>query len=174
MSCEARTQKMGFTDIGFEGPFVDDLIHDCDKTYKDVELRDMEQTMLTVLDFKVSFPTAVQFIRKYPFARKQVEYLALYLVELALLDCTLQYPPEQMAQAAIFIATSVTQTAADRVTDVGAAPFTERALINTIYRLWTLGGGKQKAIKQKYEKLKRCGVAKMEIPSLNSLLESEK
>ncbi|KAK4784530.1 hypothetical protein SAY86_018898 [Trapa natans] len=89
-------------------PVVGDLILISDKAYTRGEVLEMESLMLNSLQFNMSLPTPYVFMRRFLKAAesdKKLEWLAYYMMELALVEYEmLKYPPSLLAAAAIFTA----------------------------------------------------------------------
>ncbi|CAE8629522.1 unnamed protein product, partial [Polarella glacialis] len=88
-------------------PQIHEFVYVTDKTYTKEEVIRMEVLMLTVLDFKICRPTAVQFLERYQRINGCTEAhrdLAQYLLELTLVDFKMvKYMPSHLAAAAILL-----------------------------------------------------------------------
>ncbi|KAJ0265381.1 Cyclin-B2-2 [Hirschfeldia incana] len=89
-------------------PVVEDLVLISDKAYTRNDVLDMEKTMLSTLQFNVSFPTQYPFLKRFlkaAQADKRCEMLASFLIELALVEYEmLRFQPSLLAATAVYTA----------------------------------------------------------------------
>ena len=88
-------------------PEINDFVYITDNAYSAAEIRQMELKILNTLNFNLSRPLPLHFLRRNSKAG-DVDVLqhtvAKYLVELALLEYDLaHYPPSLMAAASLFL-----------------------------------------------------------------------
>jgi len=86
-------------------PDVDDLVRLTDNTYKYADVLEMELTILHLLDFDLSMPTACVFLNRFLKLvdfDKQLEQMCRYLIDLSLTDSLMVLvPPSKLAAAAL-------------------------------------------------------------------------
>jgi len=87
-------------------PEITDFIKVCD-AYSKNEILKMEKTILKTLDFNLSFPLPLHFLRRFSkaaYADQEIHTLAKYLMELGLLDyeCS-TWKPSQLAAASLYL-----------------------------------------------------------------------
>ncbi|KAJ2713178.1 G2/mitotic-specific cyclin, partial [Coemansia spiralis] len=89
-------------------PHVDDFAFLAGNCYSVAEIRNTEVFMLRVLDFDMSFPSPMTFLRRVSKAEQynmQTRTVAKYLMEVSLIDHRFMlYPPSQIAAAGICLA----------------------------------------------------------------------
>lgn len=89
-------------------PVVEDLILICDRAYTTQEVLQMEKLMVNTFNFNLSFPTPYVFMRRFlkvAQSDRRLELLSFFMIELCLVEYEmLQFPPSQLAAAAIFTA----------------------------------------------------------------------
>lgn len=89
-------------------PMVQDLVHICDGGYTKNDILHAEEMILKTLDYKISVPTANAFLARYIKAGEldtKATNMAKYILETTLLSYNLmQFPPSQLAAAAVMIA----------------------------------------------------------------------
>ncbi len=89
-------------------PEVQDFIYITAKAYTQEDVLKMERLMLVSLDFNLSTPTPVHFLRRFSKAARsdsKIHTLSKYLIELSLLEYKmLEYLPSITAAAAVYIA----------------------------------------------------------------------
>eukprot|EP00274_Cyanoptyche_gloeocystis_P006812 CAMPEP_0196652776 /NCGR_PEP_ID=MMETSP1086-20130531/2201_1 /TAXON_ID=77921 /ORGANISM="Cyanoptyche gloeocystis , Strain SAG4.97" /LENGTH=399 /DNA_ID=CAMNT_0041983547 /DNA_START=72 /DNA_END=1271 /DNA_ORIENTATION=- len=93
-------------------PEVRDFVYISDKAYTREEILEMESTMLNVLGFNLSVPTALMFLPRFfkvaGLEKKEIQELTNYLVELTLQDYKyLKYVPSHLAAASLYLALKV-------------------------------------------------------------------
>ncbi|KAK4724311.1 hypothetical protein R3W88_027090 [Solanum pinnatisectum] len=93
-------------------PHVEDFCYITDNTYTREEVVNMERDLLSFLNFEISSPTTITFLRifikaaqdNFPFLTLQFEFLSCYLAELSLLDYScVRFLPSMTAASAIFL-----------------------------------------------------------------------
>jgi len=88
-------------------PKISDLVYICDKAYTKHEILEMEMAVLTVLEFQLRVPTAVQFLDRFGKVNgctEQHRQLAQYLSELALPEIKMiRFTPSHLAAASIYL-----------------------------------------------------------------------
>lgn len=93
-------------------PEVRDFVHISDNAYPREEILKMERLMLTTLDFNLSTPTPLHFLRRFSKAARsdsRTHTLSKYLTELTLVEYKmLDFLPSQIAAAAVYIARRMT------------------------------------------------------------------
>ncbi|XP_022059729.2 G2/mitotic-specific cyclin-B1 [Acanthochromis polyacanthus] len=92
-------------------PEISDFAYVTDKAYTTAQIRDMEMTILRVLNFKLGRPLPLQFLRRaskiYEVTAEQ-HTLAKYLLELTMVDYEMaHFPPSLMASAALALTLKV-------------------------------------------------------------------
>ena len=89
-------------------PSIQNFIYMADGGYTDDEILKAEQYVLQVLDFNLSFPNPMNFLRRVSKADQydiQVRTVAKYLLEISLVDHRfLVYPPSLVAAAGMYFA----------------------------------------------------------------------
>ncbi|XP_058724829.1 cyclin-A2-2-like isoform X2 [Vicia villosa] len=94
-------------------PPLEEFVTITDNTYSKKEILKMEKEVLNVLQFQLSVPTIKTFLRRfihaaqssYKVAYPELEFMANYLAELALVEYSLlQYRPSKIAASAVFLA----------------------------------------------------------------------
>ncbi|XP_067289502.1 cyclin-A1 [Pseudorasbora parva] len=157
-------------------PEVEELVYITDDTYSKAQLLRMEQTLLRVLAFDMTAPTAHEFLQQYgleePICARTAS-LAQYLSELSLLEVEpfLQFLPSKMAAAAFCLAN---YTLNGDLWPESLYAFTGYSLsvigpcLKALHKLHLSAQSRpQQAIQEKYKSSKFCGVSLMEpVPSL--------
>lgn len=89
-------------------PHVQNFVHVADDGFKDTEILSAERFVLATLDYDLSYPNPMNFLRRISKADNydiQTRTLGKYLLEIACLDHRfLKYPPSQVAAAAMYLA----------------------------------------------------------------------
>ncbi|XP_015596882.1 cyclin-A2 [Cephus cinctus] len=90
-------------------PDVGEFVYITDDTYTKKQVLRMEHLILRVLSFDLTVPTPLAFLMYYCISNNQsdkVQYLAMYLCELSLLEADpyLQYLPSHLAASAVALA----------------------------------------------------------------------
>jgi len=151
-------------------PELQDFVFITDNAYTKQELLLMECTMLTALEFDVSFFTAVHFLdRLLPTVDNEVQRQVVeYLLELALVDVKMvKYPPSHLAAAALFLSNQLLATNAptwsvqlanlSRYTDTSLRPAVDelRGLLQAVSE------SSLQAVFKKYSRPEHHAVARM-------------
>eukprot|EP00002_Diphylleia_rotans_P022928 TRINITY_DN4500_c0_g1_i1.p1 TRINITY_DN4500_c0_g1~~TRINITY_DN4500_c0_g1_i1.p1 ORF type:complete len:446 (-),score=97.65 TRINITY_DN4500_c0_g1_i1:122-1459(-) len=93
-------------------PSVLDFVNFCDNAYSRANILEMEAQMLNTLDFNVTHPTPIYFLRRFVKAADgdtELKHLACYFMELTMLDAEmLRYTPSQIAAASLYLANQLT------------------------------------------------------------------
>ncbi|KAJ2068522.1 G2/mitotic-specific cyclin [Coemansia sp. S155-1] len=88
-------------------PHIDDFVYLAGNSYTAKEILNTEVFILTVLEFDMSYPNPMTFLRRVSKAEDynmQTRTVAKYLMEICLVDHRLmQYPPSQIAAAGIYL-----------------------------------------------------------------------
>jgi len=94
-------------------PECNDFVFISDGAYTKEQILQMETTILNTLDFSLTTPSPLHFLRRYSKAGGSdytLHTLCKYLIELALIDIKLlKYVPSQIAAASVYIARLMTQ-----------------------------------------------------------------
>jgi G2/mitotic-specific cyclin 1/2 len=89
-------------------PHVQNFVHVADDGFKDTEILSAERFVLATLDYDLSYPNPMNFLRRISKADNydiQTRTLGKYLLEIGCLDHRfLKYPPSQVAAAAMYLA----------------------------------------------------------------------
>ncbi|EME50067.1 hypothetical protein DOTSEDRAFT_68804 [Dothistroma septosporum NZE10] len=89
-------------------PHVQNFVHVADDGFKDTEILSAERFILATLDYDLSYPNPMNFLRRISKADNydiQTRTLGKYLLEIGCLDHRfLEYPPSQVAAAAMYLA----------------------------------------------------------------------
>lgn len=89
-------------------PEVNDFVYISDGAYNKESILNMEQLMLSTLEFNLNAPSALHFLRRYSKAAGSdynIHTLCKYLIELAIMDIKLlKYPASSIAAASVYIA----------------------------------------------------------------------
>jgi G2/mitotic-specific cyclin 1/2 len=89
-------------------PHVSNFVHVADEGFKDSEILSAERFILTTLDYDLSYPNPMNFLRRISKADNydiQTRTLGKYLLEIGCLDHRfMKYPPSQIAAAAMYLA----------------------------------------------------------------------
>lgn len=93
-------------------PEVNDFIWITAKAYTHDEILKMERLILVTLDFELSIPTPLHFLRRYSKAARSdstIHTLSKYITEVSMVDYQLTgYRPSHIAAAAVYIARNMT------------------------------------------------------------------
>ncbi|XP_017153873.1 G2/mitotic-specific cyclin-B-like [Drosophila miranda] len=88
-------------------PAINDLVYFTEETYTAREIRLMELQILKTIDYNLSRPLPIQFLRRYSKAagtEVEQQAMAKYFVELAAMDYDLaSYKPSEIAAASLFL-----------------------------------------------------------------------
>lgn len=149
-----------------------------DNTYDQQQLVEMEATVLAVLEFQLSVPTAKTFQRRYlqaAAADEQLHYLAAFLLELTLMDeGMLAFLPSQLAAASVYLSHAmlgckpwdVTLAHYSRYKEYEVQPIAQEL---AFLHAKIISEGSFQAIKEKYTSEKLLNVAS--IPSCQKILQ---
>ena len=89
-------------------PHVQNFVHVADDGFKDTEILSAERFVLSTLDYDLSYPNPMNFLRRISKADNydiQTRTLGKYLLEIGCLDHRfLKYPPSQVAASAMYLA----------------------------------------------------------------------
>lgn len=88
-------------------PEIKDFVYVTDKAYTKEDILFMEGTILSVLDFNLTFTSSFRFMERYAhlseFDEKMV-MMARYLLEISLVECKmLKYSPSNLASSAVYL-----------------------------------------------------------------------
>eukprot|EP01125_Pyxidicula_operculata_P011290 TRINITY_DN3696_c0_g1_i2.p1 TRINITY_DN3696_c0_g1~~TRINITY_DN3696_c0_g1_i2.p1 ORF type:complete len:343 (-),score=92.45 TRINITY_DN3696_c0_g1_i2:193-1221(-) len=93
-------------------PECNDFVYISDGAYSKEQILKMEQLILNTLNFNLTAPSPLHFLRRYSKAANSdytMHTLCKYLIELALLDVKLlKYVPSEIAAASVYIARKMT------------------------------------------------------------------
>ncbi|KAL6068479.1 G2/mitotic-specific cyclin [Balamuthia mandrillaris] len=94
-------------------PLVDDWVYISANSFARKDLVRAEKALLTTLDWDLSYPSPLDFLRRFSKAARsdsRVHSLAKYLVELSLpIYAMLQWRPSQVAAASVYLARAMTR-----------------------------------------------------------------
>jgi len=89
-------------------PECNDFVYISDGAYTKTQILRMEQTVLNTLNFNLTYPSALHFLRRYSKAGSSdytLHTLCKYLIELMLIDVKLlKFPPSKVAAASVYLA----------------------------------------------------------------------
>jgi hypothetical protein len=92
-------------------PEVKDFVYIADNAYTSEQILSMEYNILKNLNFDVTTPSSMRFVDflcKYCHSESTVRYLALYIVELSLVEYKLlKYHPSLLAASAIYLSNKI-------------------------------------------------------------------
>ena len=95
-------------------PEINDFVYITDQAYTAAEIRQMELRMLRAIDFNLSRPLPLHFLRRNSKAGDvdvMQHTIAKYLLEIALVEYDLaHYPPSMMAAGALLLSLMVSET----------------------------------------------------------------
>ncbi|CAG8462745.1 12162_t:CDS:2, partial [Ambispora leptoticha] len=118
------------------GPSIKNFIFLSDGGYSEAEMLKAERYILQTLDFKLSYPSPMNFLRRISKADNyevNARTIAKYLLEVMLLDHRfLATPPSKAAAAALFLARYVIGNAEWHANLVHYSTYTEEELMSTI------------------------------------------
>lgn len=157
-------------------PEISDFAYVTDRAFTTAQIRDMEMTILRVLNFKLGRPLPLQFLRR---ASKICEVtaeqhtLAKYLLELTMVDYEMvHFPPSQMACAALALTLKILDAGEWDATLQHYMEYTPESLIPVMVHIAKNvvrvndGLTKHMAVKGKYSTSKQMRIAS--IPQLKS------
>jgi len=94
-------------------PECNDFVYISDGAYSKEQILNMEQLILNTLNFNLTHPSPLHFLRRYSKAAGSdytIHTLCKYLIELMLIDVKLlKYTPSQIAAGSVYIARLMTQ-----------------------------------------------------------------
>jgi cyclin B len=94
-------------------PECNDFVYISDGAYTKQQILKMEQTVLNTLNFNITHPSSLHFLRRYSKAAGSdytLHTLCKYLIELMLIDVKLlKYAPSLIAAASVYLARAMTQ-----------------------------------------------------------------
>ncbi|KAK8728391.1 hypothetical protein OTU49_009267 [Cherax quadricarinatus] len=155
-------------------PDIADFAYITDKAYTKNEIRKMEVNILKTLDFNVSYPLPLHFLRRNSKAGSvdaAQHTLAKYLMELCLPEyCMCHYKASMIAAAALCFSLKVLDGSPWNDTLVYYSCNTEEQLMPVICKMAAIVvksiSSKQQAVKQKYKTNKQMKIS--DIPQLHS------
>jgi G2/mitotic-specific cyclin 1/2 len=119
-------------------PHVANFSHVADETFSDKEILDAERHVLHVLEYNMSFPNPMNFLRRISKADNydiQTRTLGKYLMEISLLDHRfMSYPQSHIAAAAMYLARLILERGPWDATLAHYAGYTEKE-IDPVFRL---------------------------------------
>ncbi|KAJ5929452.1 G2/mitotic-specific cyclin [Penicillium verhagenii] len=119
-------------------PHVANFSHVADETFSDKEILDAERHVLATLDYNMSFPNPMNFLRRISKADNydiQTRTLGKYLMEISLLDHRFMcYPQSQIGAAAMYLARLILERGEWDATLAHYAGYTEEE-IDPVFRL---------------------------------------
>lgn len=100
---------VGWVGARANGRQLGDFVYICDSTYSNAEILQMEETMLRVLEFRITFATPATFLKRFARAANAdttAELLARFLLELLLVEpMSVTARPSHVAAAVMALAT---------------------------------------------------------------------
>jgi len=94
-------------------PECNDFVYISDGAYTKQQILKMEQTLLNTLNFNITHPSSLHFLRRYSKAAGSdytLHTLCKYLIELMLIDVKLlKYPPSLIAAGSVYLGRAMTQ-----------------------------------------------------------------
>ncbi|KAJ5892515.1 G2/mitotic-specific cyclin [Penicillium tannophilum] len=119
-------------------PHVANFSHVADETFSDKEILDAERHILQTLNYNMSYPNPMNFLRRISKADNydiQTRTLGKYLMEISLLDHRFMcYPQSQIGAAAMYLARLILERGAWDATLAHYAGYTEEE-IDPVFRL---------------------------------------
>jgi len=119
-------------------PHVANFSHVADETFSDKEILDAERHVLSILEYNMSFPNPMNFLRRISKADNydiQTRTLGKYLMEISLLDHRfMSYPQSHIAAAAMYLARLILERGPWDATLAHYAGYTEKE-IDPVFRL---------------------------------------
>lgn len=119
-------------------PHVANFSHVADETFSDKEILDAERHVLATLEYNMSFPNPMNFLRRISKADNydiQTRTLGKYLMEISLLDHRfMTYPQSHIAAAAMYLARLILERGPWDATLAHYAGYTEKE-IDPVFRL---------------------------------------
>jgi len=93
-------------------PECNDFVYISDGAYTKHQILQMEQTILNTLNFNITHPSSLHFLRRYSKAGGSdytLHTICKYLIELVLIDVKfLKYPPSLLAAASVYLGRAMT------------------------------------------------------------------
>jgi len=151
-------------------PQIKDFVYVTDKAYSKDDMINMECQILTVLEFKISRPTAMHFLERYQCVNGCTDAhrdLACYLCELSLVEYKMiKYSPSHLAASAVLLSNKLLRRSpAWKPALVKQTRMTEQMLKDCAKDLCELLEGAEssslQAVRKKYSQLKHHSVAKL-------------
>jgi len=94
-------------------PECNDFVYISDGAYTKQQILKMEQTLLNTLNFNITHPSALHFLRRYSKAAGSdytLHTLCKYLIEMMLLEAKLlKFPPSLIAASSVYLGRAMTQ-----------------------------------------------------------------
>jgi hypothetical protein len=94
-------------------PECNDFVYISDGAYTKQQILKMEQTLLNTLNFNITHPSSLHFLRRYSKAAGSdytLHTLCKYLIEMMLIDVRLlKFPPSLIAAGSVYLARAMTQ-----------------------------------------------------------------
>lgn len=119
-------------------PHVANFSHVADETFTDKEILDAERHVLATLEYNMSFPNPMNFLRRISKADNydiQTRTLGKYLMEISLLDHRfMSFPQSQVSAAAMYLARLILERGPWDATLAHYAGYTEKE-IDPVFRL---------------------------------------
>ncbi|KAL2828905.1 cyclin-like protein [Aspergillus cavernicola] len=119
-------------------PHVANFSHVADETFSDKEILDAERHLLATLEYNISYPNPMNFLRRISKADNydiRTRTLGKYLMEISLLDHRfLRYPQSQVSAAAMYLARLILERGPWDATLAHYAGYTEDE-IDPVFRL---------------------------------------
>lgn len=155
-------------------PEAEDYVRITDNAYTKDEIFEMEETLLGAIGYRVTFPTAYQFLKRFLKASKttddRVEHFAHYVIDRSLQEYKLlKYPPSAIAAAAVHVAkTQMNDNLVWNSVVEYHSSYTEKSLSGCIDDLkeilWQAQNGvgkinKLTAVRRKFERERFMGVS---------------
>ncbi|KAK7085366.1 G2/mitotic-specific cyclin-B2, partial [Halocaridina rubra] len=155
-------------------PKIGDFSYVTDKAYTKLEIRKMEVKILNVINFNVSYPLPLHFLRRNGKAGSvdaTQHTLAKYLMEMCLTEYSMVHlKPSIMAAAALCLSLKLLDDCEWSDTLVYYSTYTEKELIPVMAQMASIvvksTSAKQQAVRQKYRRSKFMKISK--IPQLKS------
>jgi len=89
-------------------PEVNDFVYISDETYTAEDILNMEQDILRIIDFNLTYPSSLYFLRRYTKAAESnifIHTLCKYLIEMSLMTSKmLIYTPSLIASSSVYLA----------------------------------------------------------------------
>lgn len=154
-------------------PECNDFVYIADNAYTREEIFEMEQRILNVLEFALTAPTSLYFLRRFSKAAHsdyKTHTLCKYIIELSLLDMKmLQYRPSEIASSSVLLARIMTQqptlwtSTLEHYTTYNVSQL-EQCVKDQAKLIDQCSNGKLQAAYRKYAHQKFDSVATIEVP----------